>query len=125
MARPIATHDNTFTKAYLQQHCGDLLSFDPFDGQGGIGGWLDDILTGAGRLNASLASTAKPISPYLILTQLLTHDTLTVSAIQASLSRKRLALGEPMVSTRYARYVYAAVASASKSVQHYVESHRK
>ncbi|MCV5434519.1 hypothetical protein OFN37_35980, partial [Escherichia coli] len=21
MARPIATHDNTFTKAYLQQHC--------------------------------------------------------------------------------------------------------
>ncbi|HGC5098420.1 TPA: hypothetical protein ACIYP7_003722, partial [Escherichia coli] len=24
MARPIATHDNTFTKAYLQQHCGDL-----------------------------------------------------------------------------------------------------
>ena len=28
MARPIATHDNTFTKAYLQQHCGDLLPFD-------------------------------------------------------------------------------------------------
>lgn len=122
MARPIATHDNTFTKAYLQQHCGDLLSFDE---QGSVNGWLDDILTGAGRLNASLASTAKPISPYLILTQLLTHDTLTVSAIQASLSRKRLALGEPMISTRYARYVYAAVASASKSVQHYVESHRK
>lgn len=120
MARPIATHDNTFTKEYLQEHCGDLLSFD---GQGGIGGWLDDILTGAGRLNASLASTAKPISPYIILTQLLTHDTLTVSAVQASLSRKRLALGEHMVSTRYARYVYAAVASASKSVQHYVESH--
>ena len=38
MARPIATHDNTFTKAYLQQHCGDLLSFD---GQGDLSGWLD------------------------------------------------------------------------------------
>lgn len=47
MARPIATHDNTFTKAYLQQHCGDLLSFD---GQGDLSGWLDDVLTGAGRL---------------------------------------------------------------------------
>ena len=37
MARPIATHDNTFTKAYLQQHCGDLLSFD---GQGDLSGCL-------------------------------------------------------------------------------------
>ncbi|MCV5784808.1 hypothetical protein OFN20_28415, partial [Escherichia coli] len=49
----------------------------------------------------------------------LTHDTLTVSAVQESLSRKRVALGEPMVSTRYARYVYAAVVSASKSVQYH------
>ncbi|MEQ5542826.1 hypothetical protein [Escherichia coli] len=113
MARPIATHDNTFTKAYLQQHCGDLLSFD---GQGDLSGWLDDILTGAGRLGESMASNTKPVSPYL---QLLTHDTLTVSAVQESLSRKRIALGEPMVSTRYARYVYAAVVSASKSVQYH------
>lgn len=120
MARPIATHDNTFTKAYLQQHCGDLLSFDPFDGQGDLSGWLDDILTGAGRLSESMASNTKPVSPYLILTQLLTHDTLTVSAVRESLSRKRVALGEPMVSTRYARYVYAAVVSASKSVQYHV-----
>ncbi|EFW2121520.1 hypothetical protein DLW44_18580 [Shigella flexneri] len=115
MARPIATHDNTFTKAYLQ-HCGDLLSFD---GQGDLSGWLDDVLTGAGRLNESMASNTKPVSPYLILTQLLTHDTLTVSAVQESLSRKRVALGEPMVSTRYARYVYATVVSASKSVQYH------
>lgn len=71
MARPIATHDNTFTKAYLQQHCGDLL---PFDGQGDLSGWLDDVLTGAGRLSESMASNTKPVSPYLILTQLLTHD---------------------------------------------------
>lgn len=113
MARPIATHDNTFTKAYLQQHCGDLLSFD---GQGDLSGWLDDVLTGAGRLSESMASNTKPVSPYLILTQLLTHDTLTVSAVQESLSRKRVALGEPMVSTRY---VYAAVVSASKSVQYH------
>lgn len=89
MARPIATHDNTFTKAYLQQHCGDLLSFD---GQGDLSGWLDDVLTGAGRLNESMASNTKPVSPYLILTQLLTHDTLTVSAVQESLSRKRVNL---------------------------------
>ncbi|EFA4471533.1 hypothetical protein E0396_02825 [Escherichia coli] len=116
MARPIATHDNTFTKAYLQQHCGDLLSFD---GQGDLSGWLDDVLTGAGRLSESMASNTKPVSPYLILTQLLTHDTLTVSAVQESLSRKRVTLGEPMVSTRYARYVYAAVVSASKSVQYH------
>ncbi|HHZ5441267.1 TPA: hypothetical protein ACWKPF_002261, partial [Escherichia coli] len=87
MARPIATHDNTFTKAYLQQHCGYLLSFD---GQGDLSGWLDDVLTGAGRLNESMTSNTKPVSPYLILTQLLTHDTLTVSAVQESLSRKRV-----------------------------------
>lgn len=117
MARPISTHNNSFTKSYLQEHCGDLLSLD---GQGGLGGWLDDVLTGAGRLSESSANNTKPISPYLILTQLLTHDTLTASAVQASLSRKRIALGEPMVSMRYARYVYAAVVSASKSVQHHV-----
>ncbi|BEC79889.1 hypothetical protein VEE59_22110 [Escherichia coli] len=76
-------------------------------------------LTGAGRLSESMASNTKPVSPYLILTQLLTHDTLTVSAVQESLSRKRTALGEPMVSTRYARYVYSTVVSASKSVQYH------
>lgn len=116
MARPIATHDNTFTKAYLQQHCGDLLSFD---GQGDlVAGWMISLLVLV-TLGESMASNTKPVSPYLILTQLLTHDTLTVSAVQESLSRKRVALGEPMVSTRYARYVYAAVVSASKSVQYH------
>lgn len=114
MARPKLQHDNQFTKTYL--HAKGLAEL-ALPGGPSLSNWLDDILTGAGRLCESANNNTKAVSPYVILVQLLTHDVITVEAVRRSISRKRLAIDGVLVSERYARYVTNVVISASKSVE--------
>ncbi len=57
MARPAQSHDNTEVRQYLI----DKLQMD-YGFRYELPGWLDDVLTGAGRLNGSLRSNTKPVS---------------------------------------------------------------
>ncbi|WP_152062474.1 hypothetical protein, partial [Shigella flexneri] len=100
MARPVQSHDNTEVRQYLI----DKLQMD-YGFRYELPGWLDDVLTGAGRLNGSLGSNTKPVSKYVILTQLMSHDVITVEAVRTSISRKKMALEGKMISERYARHV--------------------
>lgn len=113
MARPAQSHDNTDVRNYLI----DVLQMD-YGCRYNLPGWLDDILTGAGRLNGSLGSNTKPVSKYVILTQLMSHDAITAEAIRSSLSQKKMALEGTMISERYARHVASVVAAASTGIQH-------
>ena len=114
MARPAQSHDNTEVRQYLI----DKLQMD-YGFRYELPGWLDDVLTGAGRLNGSLGSNTKPVSKYVILTQLMSHDVITVEAVRTSISRKKMALEGKMISERYARHVASVVAAASKSIEVY------
>ena len=104
MARPVQSHDNTEVRQYLIE----LLQMD-YGCRYDIPGWLDDVLTGAGRLNGSLGSNTKPVSKYVILTQLMSHDAITAEAVRTSISRKKMALEGTMISERYARHVASVV----------------
>ncbi|EMX7277108.1 hypothetical protein [Salmonella enterica] len=86
MARPAQSHDNTEVRQYLI----DKLQMD-YGFRYELPGWLDDVITGAGRLNGSLGSNTKPVSKYVILTQLMSHDVITVEAVRTSISRKKMA----------------------------------
>jgi len=116
MARPTNTHDNSTVRTYLLEaiQLEDDLHY-------GLSGWLDDVLTGAGRLNGSLSSNTLPVSKGIILNLLLAHDVITAEAVKASLSRKRIALEEEMISDRYARHVASVIVAASKSIQYHRE----
>ena len=112
MARPVQSHDNTEVRQYLIE----LLQMD-YGCRYDIPGWLDDVLTGAGRLNGSLGSNTKPVSKYVILTQLMSHDAITAEAVRTSISRKKMALEGTMISERYARHVASVVTAASRSIE--------
>lgn len=119
MARPICIHDNRLVRKWLLDN--QEFSEATFSSPTGVrSGWLDDVLTGAGRLNGSPSDNTKPVSPHVIYPQLLTHDTITTKAVREFLSCKRIVSGESMVSERYARYVTACVVSASKSIEYYL-----
>ncbi|EFW9130975.1 hypothetical protein E5Q14_21715 [Shigella flexneri] len=55
MARPVQSHDNTEVRQYLI----DKLQMD-YGFRYELPGWLDDVLTGAGRLNGSRQDFHKP-----------------------------------------------------------------
>ncbi|ECB2759359.1 TPA: hypothetical protein ACJG17_004673, partial [Salmonella enterica subsp. enterica serovar Bareilly] len=76
MARPAQSHDNTEVRQYLI----DKLQMD-YGFRYELPGWLDDVLTGAGRLNGSLRSNTKPVSKRVILSMLMAHDIITAEAI--------------------------------------------
>ncbi|HDL7912697.1 TPA: hypothetical protein PXP81_004383 [Yersinia enterocolitica] len=114
MARPAQSHDNTEVRQYLI----DKLQMD-YGFRYELPGWLDDVLTGAGRLNGSLRSNTKPVSKRVILSMLMAHDIITAEAIRYSLSHRKMALEGTMISERYARHVASVVAAASRSIQHY------
>lgn len=116
MARPANTHDNSTVRTYLI----DAIQLDD-ELHYGLSGWLDDVLTGAGRLNGSLSSNTLPISKGVILNLLLSHDTITAETVKASLSRRRIALEDAMISDRYARHVASVTVAASKSIQYHKE----
>lgn len=83
--------------------------------------WLDDVITGAARLNGSEFNTTKPTSRGVILSMLLCHDVLSTDTIRATLSRKNEAIYGKPVTIRYAQLVKSRVTSASKSIEYFLE----
>ncbi|WP_113625473.1 hypothetical protein [Pectobacterium peruviense] len=122
MARPARSHDNSSVRQWLidNQDIDIPAEHNTEYSTGSRLRWIDDVLTGSGRLCESLNANTKPISPAIIYLQLLAHDNITTKVVQEFLSRKRIAFGEHMVSRRYASYVTTCVISASKSVEYHL-----
>ncbi|WP_074401149.1 hypothetical protein [Morganella psychrotolerans] len=114
MARPPRVHDNTVVYDWLNDNL-DMLCSEP------LPAYLDDILTGAGRLSESIKANTRPISPYVLLRLLKSLPEITTATVRTSISRLRTVFGENEVSVRYAQTVTACLISASKSLVHYLK----
>ncbi|WP_413492856.1 hypothetical protein [Morganella psychrotolerans] len=114
MARPPRIHDNTVLYNWLNNN---------LDGTGSeqLPVFLDDILTGAGRLSESIKANTRPINPYVLLRLLKSLPEITAATVRTSISRRRIVFGESEVSVRYAQTVTACLISASKSLVHYLK----
>lgn len=108
MARLPTSHDNTATKEVLM----DLEIFN----YGDVPRWLDDVISGA----CGQVSGTQKFSPASLYNLISILDTITTETVETFLNRKRVALGDAPVSTRYAQYVAKAARCASEAVQYHM-----
>ena len=107
MARPATTYNNTNVKTFLTE----LETMD----YRYIPSWMDDCISGAA---GQVAGTQK-FSPANLFNILRTLDTITTESVLSFLNRKREAMGEAMITERYAQYVAKAARCASNALEHH------
>lgn len=110
MARPagsVATFDNTEVKNMLNEL--DCFNYNE------LPRWMDDCISGA---TTQVVGTQR-FSPAALYNLLRSLDTVSSVTVAEALNRKREALGDAPVSTRYAQYVTKAIRTASGALSHH------
>lgn len=83
--------------------------------------WVDDILTGAGRLDTGNSR----VSGEMIFALLKGVPSITTAQIKSFLNRKRIVTGDFVDSDRYCQWLVSVLISAMKSLDYHTEQGKR
>ncbi|MFM5698717.1 hypothetical protein ACET6X_13450 [Aeromonas veronii] len=123
--RPPITFNNTFVRLWLlrqvkQEEVDEDDALPPLNSRHSIysyAGWVNDVVTGAARLNNSEKYTGLPMSTSLVLKILLSLPTITNAAVKQWVAPW---MGGP-VSRQYVNQLTNAAIAAGKSIDYQLE----